>query len=145
MACCLMAPSHDLSQCWSRFMSPYDITRPQWVKMAGCLFSFNPLTEQKMPNFQSDLLNCLQRNSKIQNTSLKKKECCMQNVYHFIQVCLLHCNISPVVSGFKFRVFILSSVGLSTGHKFQLAFKQRFGRLCKYLPVPLIKPPGTFQ
>ena len=29
--CCLMAPSPYLSQCWPRSMSPYGITRPQWV------------------------------------------------------------------------------------------------------------------
>ena len=33
MACCLTALSHYLSQCWHRSMSPYGITRPQWVNM----------------------------------------------------------------------------------------------------------------
>ena len=28
MACCLAAPSHYLSQCWPRSLSPYGITRP---------------------------------------------------------------------------------------------------------------------
>ena len=28
MACCLMATSHYMNQCWPRFMSPYGITRP---------------------------------------------------------------------------------------------------------------------
>ena len=31
MAWCLRATSHYLSQCWSRFLSPYGVTRPQWV------------------------------------------------------------------------------------------------------------------
>ena len=31
MAWCRQAASHYLSQCWSRSLSPYDITRPQWV------------------------------------------------------------------------------------------------------------------
>ena len=31
MAWCLMAPSHYLSQCWPRSLSPYGVTRPQWV------------------------------------------------------------------------------------------------------------------
>ena len=31
MAWCLMAPSHYLTPCWTRSMSPYVITRPQWV------------------------------------------------------------------------------------------------------------------
>ena len=33
MAWCLMAPSHYLRQCWPRYMSPYGVTRPQWVKI----------------------------------------------------------------------------------------------------------------
>ena len=32
MAWCYQAPSHYLSQCWLRFLSPYCITRPQWIK-----------------------------------------------------------------------------------------------------------------
>ena len=32
MAWCRQATSHYLSQCWPRFMSPYGVTRPQWVK-----------------------------------------------------------------------------------------------------------------
>ena len=29
------ATSHDLCQCWSRFVSPYVITRPQWVNFGN--------------------------------------------------------------------------------------------------------------
>ena len=32
MAWCRQAPSHYLSQCWHRYMWPYDVTRPQWVE-----------------------------------------------------------------------------------------------------------------
>ena len=31
MAWCHQATSHYLSQCWSRSLSPYGVTRPQWV------------------------------------------------------------------------------------------------------------------
>ena len=31
MAWCHQATSYYLSQCWPRFMSPYSVTRPQWV------------------------------------------------------------------------------------------------------------------
>ena len=31
MAWCLQATSHYVSQCWSRSLSPYGVTRPQWV------------------------------------------------------------------------------------------------------------------
>ena len=32
MAWCRQATSHYLSQCWTRTLSPYGVTRPQWVK-----------------------------------------------------------------------------------------------------------------
>ena len=32
MAGCRQATSHYLSQCWPRFLSPYGVIRPQWVK-----------------------------------------------------------------------------------------------------------------
>ena len=32
MAWCCQATSHYLSQCWLRSLSPYGVTRPQWVK-----------------------------------------------------------------------------------------------------------------
>ena len=46
MAWCRQAPSHYLKQCWPRSMSPYGITRPQWVNSkeklcAGFSFFFN--------------------------------------------------------------------------------------------------------
>ena len=33
MAWCRQATSHYLSQCWPRALSPYGVTRPQWVKL----------------------------------------------------------------------------------------------------------------
>ena len=38
MALCRQATSHYLNQCWSSSMSPYGVTRPQWVKrfMSHC-------------------------------------------------------------------------------------------------------------
>ena len=38
MAWCRQATSHYLSQCWPRSMSPYGVTRPQWVNLR---FSLN--------------------------------------------------------------------------------------------------------
>ena len=32
IAWCCQAISHYLNQCWSTFLSPYSVTRPQWVK-----------------------------------------------------------------------------------------------------------------
>ena len=39
MAWCHQATSHYLSQCWPSSMSPYGVTRPQWVKQLGICFS----------------------------------------------------------------------------------------------------------
>ena len=35
---CRQATSHYLSQCWPRCLSPYDVTRPQWVNALKCSF-----------------------------------------------------------------------------------------------------------
>ena len=35
MAWCRQATSHYLSQCWPRSMTPYGVTRPQWVKASA--------------------------------------------------------------------------------------------------------------
>ena len=35
-AWCRQATSHYLSQCWPRSLSPYGVTRPQWVKEIRC-------------------------------------------------------------------------------------------------------------
>ena len=45
MAWCHQATSNYLSQCWPRSMSPYGVTRPQWVKkvlrhVEHCFFFF---------------------------------------------------------------------------------------------------------
>ena len=37
MAWCRQAASHYLSQCWPRPLSPYDVTRPQWVNSLSSL------------------------------------------------------------------------------------------------------------
>ena len=39
MAWCRQATSHYLSQCWPRSMSPYGVTRPQWVTF-WCIYDF---------------------------------------------------------------------------------------------------------
>ena len=38
MAWCRQATSHYLSQCWPRSLSPYGVTRPQWVLQAELLW-----------------------------------------------------------------------------------------------------------
>ena len=38
MAWCCQATSHYLSQCWPSFISPYGITRPQWVNKSSYIW-----------------------------------------------------------------------------------------------------------
>ena len=45
MAWCHQATSHYLSQCWPRSLSPYGVTRPQWVKRIFFIETFVFLTE----------------------------------------------------------------------------------------------------
>ena len=44
MAWCRQATSHYLSQCWPRSLSPYGITRPQWVKKNNLCWSICTLS-----------------------------------------------------------------------------------------------------
>ena len=50
MAWCHQATSHYLSQFWPRFMSPYDISKPQWVKKkyakVVCYYIITNITEK---------------------------------------------------------------------------------------------------
>ena len=62
MAWCRQATSHYLRQCWPRSLSPYGVTRPQWVKslrlsdaymhqiMACCLLAVKPSLEPTLAN-----------------------------------------------------------------------------------------------
>ena len=50
MAWCRQAASHYLGQCWPRSVSPYGVTRPQWVKVFICIlrgFSWLPCTKDR--------------------------------------------------------------------------------------------------
>ena len=46
MAWCLQATSHYLSLCWPRSLSPYDVTRPQWVNSQSL-----SLTVKTLPSY----------------------------------------------------------------------------------------------
>ena len=49
MAWCRQATRHYLNQCWPRSMSPYDITRPQWVNINHLAFSQQSCCFLKFP------------------------------------------------------------------------------------------------
>ena len=54
MAWCRQATSHDLSQCLPSSMSPYGVTRPQWVKMLTILS--NPVSRKSTKKMWADWL-----------------------------------------------------------------------------------------
>ena len=53
MAWCHQAPSHYLSQCWPRSMSPNGITMPQWVNW---LAHINTTNEDNVPHGKCNLM-----------------------------------------------------------------------------------------
>ena len=61
MAWCHQAPSHYLSQCWPRSLSPYGVTRPQWVKSSHCksFQDWEPVDEiYRRPDIQISCSHC---------------------------------------------------------------------------------------
>ena len=52
IAWCRQAPSHYLSQWWTRSLSPYGVTRPQWVKIT----IYTPYLMCKLRESYSDFL-----------------------------------------------------------------------------------------
>ena len=53
MAWCCQATSHYLSQCWPRSMSPYGVTRPQWVKLRWFSFYISKCCLENVSHFLS--------------------------------------------------------------------------------------------
>ena len=47
MACCAQTTSQYLNQCWPASMSPYGVTRPQWVVIPSEQSFFNEISWQK--------------------------------------------------------------------------------------------------
>ena len=57
MAWCYQATSHYLSQCWPRSLSPYRITRPQWVNIMR--------SRQNVCRFAEGIFKCISWNGNI--------------------------------------------------------------------------------
>ena len=60
MAWCRQATSHYMSQCWPRSLSPYGVTRPQWVKHAdrvlcSCIAAILPKTIRSPKQFRKHI------------------------------------------------------------------------------------------
>ena len=53
MAWCRQATSHYLSQCWPRSLSPYGVTRPQWVSATQTLCEKNPSVISGFPSLRA--------------------------------------------------------------------------------------------
>ena len=80
MAWCRQAANHYLSQCWPRYMSPYGVIRPQWVK-EGKIYSLS--SSVSLPASRTHLVHC-------------KMLCAfsMWDMYMYIQ-CIGTCISSP--------------------------------------------------
>ena len=79
MAWCRQATSHYLSQCWPRSLSPYDVTRPQWVKTwHGWV-----IVEKDFHTSSISLLMMIKE--------LRQNNSCSALAYFFLHVCRLLC------------------------------------------------------
>ena len=68
MAWCRQAASHCLSQCWPRSMSPYGVTRPQWVKIWAWEWSL-----WKVPLYIRHYMHTFIKNNSTQTVSTFKQ------------------------------------------------------------------------
>ena len=55
MAWCCQATSHYLSQCWPRSLSPYGVTRPQWV---NSLWPSNTIWRHRSGSTLAEIMAC---------------------------------------------------------------------------------------
>ena len=55
MAWCHQATSHYLSQCWLRSLSPYGVTRPQWVKQPKNTLWWSISKKNLLKSYQPDI------------------------------------------------------------------------------------------
>ena len=53
MAWCRQATSHYLSQCWPRSLSPYGVTRPQWVNVSLAINDYEYIFTNSMTSSQT--------------------------------------------------------------------------------------------
>ena len=84
MVWCHQATSHYLSQFWPKSLSPYDLTRPQWVKEGKWL--------GQIKNFEDDKLKTLNMPIFIQIYNKKLQSCTK------ILIPKLSCNIIQILS-----------------------------------------------
>ena len=74
MAWCRQAISHHLSQCWPRSLSPYGVTRPQWVNHNHIIIS----------------TTCIALQLRLDDIQCRKTEACMfisiWSVYTYIHI-----------------------------------------------------------
>ena len=92
MAWCRQATSHYLSQCWPRSMSPYGVTRPQWVKVMAwaCLVPIHVDLSSTGLKLQWIWFFFISQKMHV--------KCFLQSVGHFVQtsMCwwqLIHCGL----------------------------------------------------
>ena len=118
MAWCRQATSHYLSHCWPRSMSPYGITRPQWVKTWSILFKIpkvnTPLftKEGQISDIYCDYeVNCLVQDCSISSTLVVEILQCSIKLLNY-DLCVLSLQLPCCM---QYRV-IKDSILMRSGH-----------------------------
>ena len=137
MAWCRQATSHYLSQWWPRSMSPYGVTRPQWVKITATsstsnisdflLYLHNPIIINTAPSHYLDQ-HKLSLSIRAQGTNLKFETKYMKYKGLFQKTAVCPATIFMRVLQYPICVFLFFFV------LFCFCFLL-FGRLCVHPPV----------
>ena len=93
MAWCRQATIHYLSQCWPRSMSPYGVTRPQWVNISTSTLS-SPTCIIHLLMASSGAINSLRPSDAIWrhrsgSTLAQVMACCLTAPSHYLNQCWL--------------------------------------------------------
>ena len=87
IAWCRQATSHYLSQCWPRSLSPYGVTRPQWVKSKDEKYIVVTMQLISVATHQSSDIHI--------NTQSSIKICCSCGVYCRVFIAGVYCGFVP--------------------------------------------------
>ena len=97
MAWCCQATSHYLSQCWPRSLSPYDVSRPQWVKACVIItftfFQWNMITHL-WSNLSSGIAKPMMQHKglSVYNTLDLPQSCIKRSIFQIV-TCWSNCSL----------------------------------------------------
>ena len=109
MSCCLMAPSHYLSQCWLRSMWLYGVTGPQWIVRTAISSFVMILINISMIYILLSILNKLFSDDfqPVSDNPLSSTK----PLYHYVESMMIYFQLNPmeptaVKSESKYKTFI---------------------------------------